>query len=83
MERGGNLELYKVYIDAKTYPNGIPTCVKVEKGDSIFVLDDETHSIGEKYKDYNATITEIFCEEKKWWQFWKQKIIYGYLITFE
>ena len=83
MKGCGNLELYKVFIDAKTYPHGIPRCVKVESGDSIFVLDDEVHSVGEKYKDYNAVVTEVVQEEKKWWQFWKRKTIYAYVITFE
>ena len=74
--------LYKIYLDAKSYPNGVPKCLKVEKGDSIYVMDNKPYKIGNKYKDYNAVITEVICEEKKWWQFWKRKIIHGYVIEF-
>ena len=74
---------YKMYLDANSYPNGIPRCVSVEKGDSIYIMDNTPRKVGDEYEKYNAVITEVIREEKKWWQFWKRKTIYGYVITFE
>ena len=75
--------IYRLYLDTEYYPNGIPRCLKMERGDSIYVLDSTSYNVGDKYKNYNAVVTEIVCNDKKWWQFWKKKPVHGYMITFE
>lgn len=77
--------LYKVYIDAESYPNTPPRCVKVEKGDVIFISNtdgEEVFKSGDMYKDYNAIVSKVYKDTKRWWQFWKKEKVLGYEIMF-
>lgn len=79
-------DFYKVFIDAAAYPHTPPRCVKIEKGDVIYISNtdgDEVLKAGDKYKDYNAVVTEVIKEPKRWWQFWKKPKVYGYQIMFQ
>ena len=78
-------DFYKVFIDATAYPHTPPRSVKVEKGDVIYIsnIDDaEILKAGDKYKNYNAVVSEVIKEPRPWWQFWKKSKVLGYQITF-
>lgn len=72
-------EIYKVVIKAEDYPRGARV-VKLEKGDSFYLVGSRNVKVGDKYKDYPAIISRIDYEPKKWWQFWKKKKMIGCLI---
>lgn len=58
---------------------------RLKKGDVIYISNtdgDEVLKAGDKYKDYNAIVNEIFKEPKRWWQFWKKPKVLGYQIMF-
>lgn len=72
---------YKIVIKADDYPDSTARAIPLSKGDSIFVTSPEPVHIGSPYKNYSATISQVFYKPKKWWQFWKRKEQLGYQIT--
>ena len=77
-------DFYKVVIDAKAYPDTPPRCIKIEKGDVILIsnTDSDMLSVGDMYKNYNAVVSEVLKEPRRWWQFWRKPMVLGYEITF-
>lgn len=57
--------------------------VPLESGDVIFIFSREPVKIGEQYQDYQAFVSRIIYEPKKWWQFWKRKIQIGYEVIWK
>ena len=52
----------------------------LESGDTFYIFSSEPVKIGNKFKDYPATILNVFYNPKKWWQFWKRKKQIGYIV---
>lgn len=75
---------YKVFIDSVSYPHTPTRCVKIEKGDAIYIYTDgdDVLKVGDKYKNYNAVVREVLKEPKRWCQFWKKPKVLGYHIMF-
>ena len=57
---------------------------EVGKGDRIYIsFSGRVYKVGEKYDFWDgAIISKIYYEPRKWWQFWKQKRILGYIVDF-
>lgn len=57
---------------------------EVTKGDQIFIsFSGRVYKLGEKHDFWDgAIISRIYYEPRKWWQFWKQKKILGYIVDF-
>lgn len=81
-DKGINL-LYKYEIRADDYPNSTVKAIPIFKGDPIIIQSKEKVTIGQKYKEYPARISEIIYFPKKWWQFWKKKRQWGYKVMWE
>ena len=78
-------DVYKIVTDTSSYVNPLHRCVKVAKGDMIFIshIDgEEIFRAGAMYKNYNAMVSKVFKEPKRWWQFWKKPKVLGYNIIF-
>lgn len=43
------------------------------QGDIFIVQDTTPVKVGDKYKNYPATVIQVLHKPKKWWQFWKRK----------
>lgn len=69
--------IYKVVIKSEDYPNHRVRAVKLEKGDSFYLVGSYNVRVDDKYKNYPAIISRIDYEPKKWWQFWKKKKMIG------
>lgn len=73
--------IYKVEFKADSYPNGELIGHKLSSGDVLFISDtDCVFKLGDRYKDFPATVSEICYAPKKWWQFWKPKKQIGCII---
>lgn len=76
-------EVYSLECRPEDYPN-ITSFKKLERGD-VFVIRDngEKYRAGDRVKDYPATVLRILYYPKKWWQFWKKKKPFAYIISWE
>lgn len=72
--------VYRVEMSANDYPNCTARVYKLTSGDVLFIPDTNPVKLGDKYKNYPATISQIVFEPKKWWQFWKHKRQIGYQV---
>ena len=79
-------EVYKMVTNADDYPIYQPRVVGLEHGDCIFILAQEDmprYKVGDYYDKYpDFVVTQIYYNPKKWWQFWKKKIILGYKMMY-
>ena len=69
-------EIYKVVTKPEDYPN-YARVVKLDKGDSFYLVGSRNVKTGDKYEDYPAIVSRIDYKPKKWWQLWKKKEMIG------
>ena len=83
-EKDTNLhEVYKLECRPEDYPN-VTSFKKLERGDEFVIRDNgEKYKVGDRVKDYPATVHSIIYYPKKWWQFWKKKKPFAYIISWE
>lgn len=56
---------------------------ELHTGDSFIVKSTESVKLGGQYKNYEAVVTKIYYEPKKWWQFWKKKKQTSFQVTWK
>lgn len=52
-------------------------------GDRFITLhqNGKIYKVGSKYKDAdNFIVAKVIYDDRKWWQFWKKRKVFGYII---
>lgn len=79
--------MYKIVVKAEDYhgrlDDNLERAVPLQTGDSIFIASSNPVNVGDQYEGYAAIITEVYYEQKKWWEFWKKKKQLGYRVEWE
>lgn len=76
-------------ISADDYPSSnIFRIQPMRNGDVLYVFPDENDpvfSAGDIYPKYNKhfVVYKAFYEPKHWWQFWKKKVLVGYVLMYK
>lgn len=78
------IQLYKAITKAEDYPEQRARVVPIGKGDSFYITanayKNKQLKLGDPYFNQNGIVVEIYYVPKKWWMFWKRKVVMGYRI---
>ena len=83
IEESEHKAIYKLVINQYDYPFAA-AYKELEQGDQFVIRDNgENYKIGARVKDYPATVHKILYHPKKWWQFWKRKRPFAYIVVWK